>query len=296
MVKKHKHRVWYDDKGWRRKLKRRYKLVLMDEESFEEKISFSITRLGVLVYGSSLIIVLMLSTIYLVAFTRLREYIPGYTDVTLPEKIYELQQKVDSLEGVFRTNDLYVANFKNIIEGKEIEESLSPPAGKTYNIDAAEIAPSVEEAKLREEYESQSMYNLYENKAFKTTSVTLGNMNFFPPLTGIVTSKFNPAQEHFGIDIVATRNEAVKAVQDGTVIFSDWTLETGYVISLQHNHDLITVYKHNSTLLKQQGAFVRAGETISIIGESGELSTGPHLHFELWYKGKPVDPEEYIAF
>jgi len=296
MVKRHKHRVWYDNKGWRRKIKRRYKLVLMDEESFEEKISFSITRLGVLIYGSSFIIVLILSTIYLVAFTRLREYIPGYTDVTLPEKIYELQQKVDSLELVFRSNNLYVANLKNVIEGKEIEEYYSPPSGKNYNFDTIKTSPSADETKLREEYESQSMFNLYQNKTFKTTSTSLGNMNFFPPLTGIVTSKFNPSQEHYGIDIVATRNEAIKAVQDGTVIFSDWTLETGYVISVQHNHDLISVYKHNSTLLKQQGAFVKAGETISIIGESGELSTGPHLHFELWYNGKPVDPEEYIAF
>jgi murein DD-endopeptidase MepM/ murein hydrolase activator NlpD len=207
-----------------------------------------------------------------------------------------LQQKVDSLELVFRSKDLYVANIKRIIEGKDVEAAYSPPPDRILTYDSIKIVPSREEFQLREEYESQSMYNIYQNRTYKATPTTLGDMNFFPPLTGIVTSKFNPALDHFGIDIVATRNEAIKAAQDGTVIFSDWTLETGYVISIQHQNDLISVYKHNSTLLKPQGAFVKAGETISIIGESGELSTGPHLHFELWYNGKPVDPEEYIAF
>ncbi len=296
MAKKRKHRVWYDNTGWNRKLKRRYKLVLMDEESFEEKITFRITRLGVLVFGSSFIIVLILSTIYLVAFTRLREYIPGYTDVTLPKKMYDLQQKVDSLEIEFRRKDLFVSNLKRIVEGKDVEEILSPPQQKIATYDTIKISPSREEYELREEYENQSMYNLYQNRNHKTEPTLLGNINFFPPILGIITSKFNPSDDHLGIDIVATRNEAIKSALDGTVIFSDWTLETGYVIGIQHLNNLITVYKHNSALLKQQGAFVKAGETISIIGESGELSTGPHLHFELWYNGKPVDPEEFITF
>ncbi len=296
MVKKRKYKVWYDKKDWRWKLRRRYKLVLMDEESFEEKISFRVTRLGVLVIGSSFIILLILSTIYLVAFTRLREYIPGYTDITMPKKVYDLQQRVDSLELEFKRKDVFVNNMKRIIEGKDVEEVYLPPPDKISTYDSLKISPSEKEAQFREEFENQSMYNLYQNRSNKTVPTALGNMNFFPPLSGIVTNKFDPSQNHFGIDIVATRNEAIKAVQDGTVIISDWTLETGYVISLQHQNSLISVYKHNSTLLKHQGTFVKAGETISIIGESGELSTGPHLHFELWYNGKPINPEEYITF
>jgi len=296
MAKKRKHRAWYDNKGWRRKLKRHYKLVLMDEDSFEEKIAFRITRLGVLIFGSSFIIVLILSTIYLVAFTRLREYIPGYTDITLPKKIYDLQQKTDSLELEFKRKDLYVSNMKRIIEGEDVPDVYLPPPGKISTYDTIKISPSKEEKELRDEFESQSMYNLYQDRSYQITPTSFGNINFFPPLSGIVTGKFDPANDHFGVDIVATRNEAIKAALDGTVIFSDWTLETGYVIGIQHQNNLITVYKHNSTLLKQQGTFVKAGETISIIGESGELTTGPHLHFEIWYNGKPIDPEEFITF
>ena len=186
----------------------------------------------------------------------------------------------------------------NIIEGKEIVEDTSgQPIGNT-NYNEIKYTRSAEDSILRQEYEKETSYNLYydDNEAISGTATSRSNYNFFNPLKGIITTEFNLSAKHYGVDIVAKRNETVNATLDGTVIFSDWTVETGYVISIQHKGNYISVYKHNSVLLKHEGSFVKAGEPIAIVGESGELSTGPHLHFELWYNGTPVNPKEYIAF
>ncbi len=284
------------DKSLGQKLKRRYKLVLMDESSFEEKIRFRVTRLGVIVLVSSLVILLIMLTAYIIAFTSLREYIPGYTDTSLPKKIYDLQQKTDSLEREFKRKDLYIFNLKRIIEGKDVLEEIPPPLQAGHNYDTISNSHSREDSVLRAEFEAQSRYNLYQRRGYSPDPIKFNNLNFFPPLHGIITRGFDAGNNHFGIDIVANQNEAIKSTLDGTVIFADWTLETGYIIGVQHQNNIISVYKHNSAILKSQGTFVKAGETISIVGESGELSTGPHLHFELWYNGNPIDPEEFIAF
>ena len=278
------------------KLKRNYKLVLMDANSFEEKLSFRVSRLGVIIVSASVMILLISLTIYLIAFTSLREYIPGYTDVTLARNIYDLQQKTDSLENVFRQKDIYINNLNRLISGNIADEVEKPDQGGYANYDTITSSISSEDSMLRAEYENQTKYNLYQDNLYNYLPANLGNINFFPPLKGIITHSFDPSQDLFGVDIVAKTSEAIKATFDGTVIFSDWTLETGYIIGIQHKNNLISVYKHNSSILKQQGTFVKAGETISIVGQSGELSTGPHLHFELWYNGKPIDPEEFISF
>lgn len=278
------------------KLKRRYKLALMDSDSFEEKLSVNLTRLGVIVVTLLTFLFFTVVTIYLIAFTPLREYIPGYADTNVPAQIYELNRKTDSLENAFRLKDQYLNNIKRIVAGDSIVYNASHIMSSSANYDTIRLSISAEDSMLREAYDAQTKFNLYQNRTVKYSSADLGHLNFFPPITGIVTRSFNPVLEHFGLDLVANQSEAIKATMDGTVIFSDWTLETGYVIGLQHKNNLISVYKHNSVLLKQQGDFVKAGETIAIVGESGELSTGPHLHFEIWYNGKPLDPEEIITF
>lgn len=278
------------------KLKRKYRLVLMDAATFEEKVSFRVTRLGVFLSVATTIILLISVTVYLLAFTGLREYIPGYTDVTLPKKIYTLQQTTDSLERVFRQKDLYIANIKRIIQGDTVHEMAQPMQDAFINYDTITLSLSREDSLLRAEYDEQTKYNLFQNRMYNYTQSDLGYINFFPPLKGLITRSFNPQMDHYGVDLVAGTEQAIKATLDGTVIFSGWTIETGYVIGLQHRGNLISIYKHNSSLLKNQGAFVNAGETISILGESGELSTGPHLHFELWFNGRPIDPEEFITF
>ena len=278
------------------KLKTKYKLVLIDESSFEEKINLRVSRLGVIILTGSLIIVLIFLTVYIIAFTSLRQYIPGYTDITLPKKIYGLQQKTDSLEREFKRKDLYILNLRRIIEGKNVSVEIPAPLPVENNYGTISLIRSKEDSMLRAEYDAQSKYNLYQGRSYSPGPVSFGNINFFPPLRGIITRAFDAGNNHFGVDIVANQSEAIKSILDGTVIFSDWTLETGYMIGIQHKNNIISVYKHNSAILKQQGTFVKAGETISIVGGSGELSTGPHLHFELWYNGNPVDPEEFIAF
>lgn len=281
------------------RLKHKYKLVLMDAETFEEKISFKLTRFGVIVVTGTTVILLILSTIYLVAFTSLRKYIPGYTDVTLPKKIYVLQQRADSLEAVFRQKDLYIANLKRIIEGKEVIEDYTTNQQTVKNYNDIKLEKSKADSLLRLEYDQQNKYSIYQNQTHSQSTgqqVNLGKINFFSPINGIVTRKFDPKVGHFGVDLVASKNEAIKATLDGIVIFSDWTTETGYTITLQHQNNVISVYKHNSSLLKKQGTFVKAGETIAIIGETGEFSSGPHLHFELWHNGKPINPEDYLTF
>ncbi|NTV83610.1 MAG: M23 family metallopeptidase, partial [Bacteroidales bacterium] len=183
--------------------------------------------------------------------------------------------------------------------GKDLADGRASVGDTLKRYDNVKMKRSAEDSLLRLEVENQNKYSLYkietnDNASQKKSSI--GSVLFFSPLKGIVTNQYNPAQKHYGIDIVAKQNEAVKAVLDGTILFSNWTLETGYVIAVQHSQNIVSLYKHNSALLKKEGDYVRAGDPIAIVGETGELVTGPHLHFELWSDGNPVDPKEYITF
>jgi murein DD-endopeptidase MepM/ murein hydrolase activator NlpD len=289
---KEKRRKWAD------KLRIKYKLVILNDQTYEERVSFRLTRLNVFIAVSTLAVILIVLTILLIAFTPLREYIPGYTDVTLYNKIAKLQQKADSLEIDQKRKSLYLYNLSRILSGKDTVPELPEPEVGDSDYSSITLEQSREDSILRAEFEYESMYNLYfmgdENDHVSEASIR--TINFFTPINGIVTNEFYPAMDHFGIDIAAKSNEAVKSTLDGVVIMADWTLETGYILAIQHANNLISVYKHNSSLLKQQGARVKAGEPIAIVGTSGELSTGPHLHFELWYNGIPVNPAELIIF
>jgi len=283
---------------WIHKLRNKYRLVIVNEETFDERLSFRLSRLNVFVITGTVVILLIVATTFLIAFTPLREYIPGYTDVTLRQKANNLQHTVDSLEVDFRQKSLYIQNLKNIIDGKIIESDTSAQTDLNVDYNNIKYTKSPEDSILRAEYENGSSYDLYYNESEELYSPTssLSNYYFFAPLKGIITNEFNLSEGHYGIDIVAKGNEAVKAILDGTVIFSDWTVETGYVIAIQHQGNMISVYKHNSVLLKLEGDVVSAGDPLAIVGESGELTTGPHLHFELWLNGAPVNPKEYIVF
>ncbi len=285
-------------KTWKKKLRNKYNLIIRNDETFEEKISIRLTKLNVFILVSSSIIILVVLVIYLVAFTSLREYIPGYTDVSLRKKLYELQVRADSLEADFKRKDLFIHNIKSIIEGEEIVDELPKAIEANIDYDTIKLYKSIEDSILRAEFEKKEAYNLQfdDNGELYRNASSIRGFNFFAPIKGILTNKFNLAEKHYGVDIVAKKNEAIKATLDGTVIFSNWTPETGYVIGIQHKRNIISVYKHNSALLKEEGNFVKAGETVAIIGDSGELTTGPHLHFELWYNGTPVNPEDYISF
>ncbi|NTW32477.1 MAG: M23 family metallopeptidase [Bacteroidetes bacterium] len=281
-----------------KKLKNKYRLVVMNDDTFEEKLSLRLSRLNVFIAIGIVIIVLIFTTTYIIAFTPLREYIPGYGSNESNRNVRELMLKADSMQEDLENKELYLYNIKNIIEGKDVVEKLpEKPESTSTKYNNLSFTKSKEDSMLRLEMEKQEQFNIaVDDNSEGATNNYISNFFFFTPLKGLVTNNFNPAEEHLGVDIVAAKNEAIKATLDGTVVFAGWTLKTGYTIVIQHANNLISVYKHNSVLLKNEGTFVKAGEVIAIIGESGELSTGQHLHFELWYDGKPVNPRDYMVF
>lgn len=286
---------------WYFKLRNKYRLVILNEDSFEEKLSFKLSRMNVFVIIGMLAIVLIFFTTYLIAFTPLREFIPGYSNANVQRNLYELQLKADSIETALKSRDLYINNMKRILSGESVETgtptAVAKDTSKRFKYSSINLSRSPEDSLLRVQYESETRYLLNnQTQATEKSPLTLNKMSFFTPIKGVITSKFDASKQHFGIDLAAPRNEAVKAAYDGVVFFAEWTAETGNVIAIQHPANIITVYKHNSVLLRKQGAFVRAGETISIIGNSGEFTTGPHLHFELWINGTAANPEKYISF
>lgn len=277
-----------------KRLRHRYRLVVMNDDTFEEKFSLRLTPLGlVILLGSSTIIMIMVVT-SLIAFTPLREYIPGYADIGVRRNLIRITLKSDSLEQTILERNEFMGNIGNVLKGniKTDTTQNSPDPNKEY--DKLEINASLNEDALRKNIEAEDKYSLtYETKTNKNG---ISNFFFFTPLKGIVSSSFKTNEQHYGVDVVAPENEAIKSTLDGTVILATWSSETGYTITIQHSNNLLSIYKHNSILLKKVGAFVKAGDPIAIIGNSGEQTTGPHLHFELWYNGKAIDPQDYMVF
>ncbi len=287
------------NKKWYKNLRGRYRMVIFNDQTFEERISFRLTRLNVFLSVFSVGIIFMALTFIVIANTSVKKYIPGYPDIDDKRQLYNLNILADSLLNDIEIKNQYIASIKNIFQDSMIQEHNYEMEMEGARYDTIKNRKSYNDSILRAEFENQSMYNLYFNESEQTSKPTkssIRSFNFFTPLQGIITAGFNVMENHYGIDIVTTHNEAVKAALEGTVIFSGWTLETGYIISLQHERNFISVYKHNSVLLKKEGDHVLAGEPIAISGQSGELTTGPHLHFELWENGNPVNPEVYILF
>ena len=277
------------------RLRKKYRAVVYNNEKAHFKFT-PLALFNIVIFSSVLLIVLVT---YLIAFTPLREYIPGYTDVSLNRRVYEMERRADSLELVFKQEDLYINNLKKIIMGDDfVTDSINSLLTKSSNTNFNNITDkkSKEDSLFRIEYENETRNNLFKQKIIDEIPSDYKLVSFFSPMTGIVTNHFNREEKHFGIDIVSDNNSVIKATADGTVIYSDWTVENGYCIGIQHNGNLFSIYKHNAVLLKEDGDFVSAGEPIALYGNSGSMSTGPHLHFELWYNGTPLNPEDYISF
>ena len=276
--------------GWRS----RYKLVFLNEDTFEERASFHLRPFSIFIITGITVILLIVFTTLLIAFTGLREYIPGYSDVKMKRQLFTLMQRSDSMQLALNARDLYIDNIRNIVNGNLKDEASEKKSSQGAKFDTVQtLKKSREDSLLRREIETSDQYSLKKNPA---SSSGISSFLFFPPVKGMVTNRFNANARHLGIDIAGQPNESVKATLEGTVILSNFTSETGWVIGIQHPNNLFSFYKHNSALLKKTGDFVKAGEVIAIIGNSGELSTGPHLHFELWYNGGAIDPQKYIAF
>jgi len=280
-----------------KRLRVKYRMVLMNDESFQEKFSLLLSPLNVIILGGSLAIFLVVSVTYIIAFTSLREYIPGYADINMRRQVYETTLRLDSLERAMMLKDRYLENLQMVISGDLPEtELIEPDTSKDYTV--IEFNQSRQDSLLRAMVEEEERYNLrtLQLGAAPSAESNIRNLFFFAPLKGEISAPFDPKLGHVGIDVVSKENEAVKSTLDGTVVLATWTYDAGYVIAVQHASNLMSFYKHNSVLLKKQGDAVKAGEVLAIVGNSGELTTGPHLHFELWLGGRPVNPEEYVVF
>lgn len=281
------------------RLRTKYRMVVYNNDTYEEKIHFKLSLMNIFSIVTFSTLLLIVLTIYLIAFTPIREYIPGYTDVSLNRRVYEMEQRADSLEIVFAQKDLYINNLKRIIMGDDFEtDSINALLTQSSDTDFSNITDkkSKNDSLFRLEYENETRNNLFKTEMLKETSSNFNLISFYSPMEGIVTNHFNRAEKHYGTDIVTDKSTSIKATASGTVIYSDWTVDNGYTIGIQHNGNLLSVYKHNAVLLKEEGDFVNAGDAIAIYGNSGSMSTGPHLHFELWYNGTPLNPEDYISF
>jgi murein DD-endopeptidase MepM/ murein hydrolase activator NlpD len=279
-----------------RKLRNKFRLVVMNDQTLEEKFSLRLTPMNILVFGGTFVISLIVLTLYLIAFTPLREYIPGYTDVHLRRNVLSVARKADSLDYQMQAQERYLSNLLDVLESKEDTLKAAPARMDGQGLDTLRrLERSVEDSLLRLQMEAADRFEL-EEASSRPFAAGIGSTAFFTPLKGTITSRYDASQKHFGIDIVSNANEVIKSALDGTVIMANFTSETGYVIGIQHANNIFTFYKHNSALLKKVGDFVKAGEVVAIIGNTGEHSTGPHLHFELWYNGSPVNPVEFISF
>lgn len=279
---------------FRQKITNKFRLVVLNEDTFEERLSFKLTILNIFVLSGVFSIALVAITTVFIAYTPIREYIPGYSSTKLKKDASKLIYEADSLKTRLKVLENYTNSLIPILTGNQpiLEtnfDSLKKNAEVTI-VDTRKLDASRNDSIFREKVDSKDRFPLFDKAEDKIDIV------FFAPITGNVSQEFNIDDKHFAIDIVAVTGTPVKAIEDGRVIFSEWTTETGYVMIIEHGTGFISVYKHNGALLKKQGDFVKSGEAIATVGSTGELTTGPHLHFELWYHGYPVNPINYIDF
>ena len=277
----------------KKKLFTKNRLVILNEDTFEEIFSLRLTLMNVFVVATIGAFLIIFITTYIIAFTPLREYIPGYASTQLKKDATELALKSDSLNHALKKNEAYIESIKKVLTGdlqyaKFNKDSIS--ASVLEPVSEEDLKPSKVDLKFREEVDREDKYNLFEKAKPKVTSV------LFPPVKGMITEKFSPKEKHYAVDIALAKNTPIKTIMSGRVIFADWTPNTGNVVIIRHNNGFISVYKHSASLTVAQGDVVRTGEVIALAGSTGQESTGVHLHFELWKDGCPIDPSIFIEF
>ena len=275
------------------KLTRSYKVVVSSEDTFEERLSFSTNKFNVFLVLSLYSIILIAFTISVVFFTQIREMVPGYSSSDLLTQAIYLTKKTDSLENELELNNTFYKSIENVLSGKTeqiIYKDTLALSNEKDNIDFQAVLTNAEDSILRKYVEEEDKFNLTKNE------LVIENKMFVSPVKGQITQKFDPLNNHFALDILVDTGTPVKSILEGKVIFSEWSVDTGHVLIIDHGDDIISVYKHNSKVLKTQNNFVKAGEVIAYSGNQGTLSTGPHLHFELWKNGTPINPEPLFNF
>lgn len=276
----------------------KYRLILLKEDTYEERFATNVSVLQLMASAIAAVLLVVIVVVLLFFFTPLKQMVPGYMEDKWREDANYSRQQVDSLLNVMREKDQYVENLRVLLNGGVIRDSLlqenpgeTDPAGE----DIAEYTTAPEDSALRARITEEDRYLLNLNQV-ENDDLSANKLYLFQPLTGMLSAGYDAQINHYGIDIVAPANSLIKSVLEGTVIFASWTSDGGNVVQIQHAHNLISVYKHNSVLLKKVGDQIEAGDAIAIIGDSGDHSDGPHLHFELWQNGVPVNPEQYFVF
>lgn len=277
-----------------KKWKHKYRLILYNDNTFEEVLHFRLSRWNVallLVLGSFFIVLL---TTFIIAYTPLKEYIPGYPDAEALQKAKSNQAFIDSIEEKLHYQEKYLNNFKYLLMyGEPITKQTIMHADTTQNYKNLVLDASANDSSFRKKVEQEERFSLWQEKSLQSLFV---QNHYFIPVKGIIVNKFNKSQKHYGIDIVAKAKDMVFSILDGQVIYSGYTSQTGFIVIIQHKENLLSVYKHLDQIFTNISDKVYAGDVIGIVGNTGELTTGPHLHFELWYKGQPINPENIMTF
>lgn len=279
-------------------MRKTYRLVILNDATFEERWALRLTPMNIFIWLGSATLLIITGTVLLIAYTPLREFIPGYPDGRERQALIDTYQEMDSLEQRLAANDAYVQRIQKILNGQTIADTLPQDVKETDK--NVQFEESEVEKDFKEQMEEKEKYAVSVNSSENTASAPVNNPGldvfFFVPAKGEISRSFSLAKNHPGVDISAVANDPVHAALDGTVIFSGWTVDGGHELHIQHSHDLVTIYKHNSILLKKSGDRIRPGDVIAFVGNTGRLSEGMHLHFEIWHNGVPVDPEKYIVF
>ena len=286
MAKKKRNKAFWNN------IKFKYKLSIINENTLEELVGLHVSQLNGLSVLLSVLTILFVIAAAIVTFTPLRNYLPGYMNSEVRAQIVDNALRMDSLQQVLEKQNMYIMNIQDIFRGTVRVDTVQSIDSLTAIRSDSLMERTKREEEFRAQYEEREKYNLSNMPEVANA----GSLIFYRPTRGMVSSGFDAQEKHYGVDIAANPNESVLATLDGTVVMSNYTAETGYVIMVQHNQDLISVYKHCGSLLKQEGDVVKGGEVIALVGNTGRQTTGPHLHFELWYKGKAVDPTKYIVF
>lgn len=286
MAKKKRNKAFWNN------IKFKYKLSIINENTLEELVGLHVSKLNGLSVLLSAVTIIFAIAATIIIFTPLRNYLPGYMNSEVRSQIVDNALRMDSLQQILEKQNMYIMNIQDIFKGTVRVDTVQSIDSLTAMRSDSLMERTKREEEFRAQYEEREKYNLSNMPEM----VNAGSFIFYRPTRGMVSAGFDAREKHYGVDIAANPNESVLATLDGTVIMSTYTAETGYVIMVQHNQDLISVYKHCGSLLKKEGDIVKGGEVIALVGNTGRQTTGPHLHFELWYKGKAVDPTKYIVF
>tara|TARA_B110000444_G_scaffold29340_1_gene24439 strand:+ start:4279 stop:5133 length:855 start_codon:yes stop_codon:yes gene_type:complete len=279
-----------EKKPFSQRLLNKYRLVVLNEATYEERLSYKLSRLNIFLFFSLIAILIIISTICLIAFTSVKEYIPGYDSTVLRTNAVKNIETLDSLTLVIEKNQDFINSIGSVILGETTKPEAQKEIKVRIDISDIEFKVNQEDSLLRKVVEKEDRFNVLESATSKVKYVLIS------PIFGQVTSRFDYGIKHFGTDIAVPINSPVKSIAKGAVVLAEWTVQTGYVIVIEHAYGLTSVYKHNDSGLISQGDLVESGQVIALSGNTGELTTGPHLHFELWREGIPVNPENYVSF